>query len=148
MADWRKTVGWTAAIIGAVLLVVIVGGVLLLNSSAFHRYLIATIQQNAGEATGARVELQDLTIHIKTLTADAYGLVIHGTEAPGEKPLLQVQHARVGVKIISIFHRKVNLSELIVENPIVSLVVNQQGQSNLPQPPQTDKKSSSTNVFD
>ncbi len=148
MADWRKTVGWTAAIIGAVLLVVIVGGVLLLNSSAFHRYLIATIQQNAGEATGARVELQDLTIHIKTLTADAYGLVIHGTEAPGEKPLLQVQHARVGVKIISIFHRKVNLSELIVENPIVSLVVNKEGRSNLPEPPQPQQKSSSTNVFD
>jgi len=148
MADWRKAVGWTTAIIGALLLVIVVGGVLLLRSSAFHRYLISKIVQQAREATGARVELKNLTIHVKTLTADAYGLVIHGSEAPGERPLLQVQHARIGVKIISIFHRKVNLSELIVENPIISLVVNQQGQSNLPQPPQTDKKSSSTNVFD
>jgi translocation and assembly module TamB len=148
MADWRKTVGWTAAIIGALLLVVIVGGVLLLRSSAFHRYLMAKLVQQAGEATGARVELQNLTIHVNTLTADAYGLVIHGTEGPGERPLLQVQHARVGVKIISIFHRKVNLSELIVENPIVSLVVNKEGRSNLPEPPQTQQKSSSTNVFD
>src|SRR6266568_989802 len=148
MADWRKAVGWTTAIIGALLLVIVVGGVLLLRSSAFHRYLISKIVQQGSEATGARIELQNLTIHVKTLTADAYGVVIHGAEAPGERPLLQVQHARIGVKIISIFHRKVNLSELIVENPIVSLVVNQQGQSNLPQPPQTDKKSSSTNVFD
>jgi translocation and assembly module TamB len=148
MADWRKTVGWTATIIGALLLVVIVGGLLLLRSSAFHRYLMAKLVQQAGEATGARVELQNLTIHVKTLTADAYGLVIHGTEGPGERPLLQVQHARVGVKIISIFHRKVNLSELIVENPVVSLVVNKEGRSNLPEPPETNKKSSSTNVFD
>ncbi len=148
MADWRKTVGWTAAVIGVLLLVVIVGGMLLLRSTAFHRYLMAKLVQQAGEATGARVELQNLTIHVKTLTADAYGLVIHGTEGPGERPLLQVQHARVGVKIISIFHRKVNLSELIVENPIVSLVVNKEGRSNLPEPPQTQQKSSSTNVFD
>ena len=148
MADWRKTVRWTAAVIGVLLLVVIVGGVLLLRSTAFHRYLMAKLVQQAGEATGARVELQDLAIHVKTLTADAYGLVIHGTEGPGERPLLQVQHARVGVKIISIFHRKVNLSELIVENPVVSLVVNKEGRSNLPEPPQTNKENSSTNVFD
>jgi translocation and assembly module TamB len=148
MADWRKTVGWTAASIGALLLIVIVGGLLLLRSQAFHNYLISKIMQQASEATGARVELQNLIIHVKTLTADAYGLVIHGTEAPADRPLLQVQHTRLGVKIISIFHRKVNLSELIVENPVVSLVVNKQGQSNLPQPPPTNKKSSSTNVFD
>src|SRR5437667_1934606 len=147
MADWRKTLGWTAAIFGAVLLFVIVGGVLLLRSSAFHSYLLAKIVQGAGEATGARVELQNFNLHIKTLTADVYGLTVHGTERAGEKPLLQIQHARVGVKIISIFHRKVNLSELLVENPVANLVVNKEGRSNLPEPPPS-KGSSNTSVFD
>ena len=35
MANWRKTLGWTAIAIGGLLLVVIVAGVLLLKSPAF-----------------------------------------------------------------------------------------------------------------
>ncbi len=147
MRDWEKIVGWTTITFGAVLLFAIAAGVLLLKSGGFHRYLVTSIEQQANEATGARVEVQNFIFHIKTLTADVYGVTIHGTEAPGQKPLLQVPHVRVGVKILSIFHRKVNLSELLIENPTVNLVVNQEGRSNLPEPP-PKKSSSGTNVFD
>ncbi len=147
MADWRKTLGWTATAIGGLLLLAIVAGVLLLKSQAFHRYVLGKIVQQASEATGARVELQNFTFHIKTLTADVYGLTIHGTEPPEAQPLLRVQHARIGIKIISIFHRQVNLSELLVENPIANLAVNKKGRSNLPTPP-PNQSNSSTNVFD
>ncbi len=109
MADWRKTLGWTATAIGGLLLLAIVAAVLLLKSQAFHRYVLGKIVQQASEATGARVELQNFTFHIKTLTADVYGLTVHGTEPPEGNPLLRVQHARIGIKIISIFHRQVNL---------------------------------------
>src|SRR5437867_5219707 len=118
MADWRKTLGWTATAIGGLLLLAIVAGVLLLKSQAFHGYVLGKIVQQASQATGARVELQNFTFHVKTLTADVYGLTIHGTEPPKAQPLLQVQHAKIGIKIISLFHRKVNLSELRVENPV------------------------------
>src|SRR6266496_947137 len=148
MAKWRKTLGWTAVILGTVLLFVVVGGILLLKSSAFHRYLISKIEQSAGEAAGARVELQNLTLHVNTLSADVYGLTVHGNEAPNDRPFLQVKHAKAGLKIISVFHRQVNLSELLVDGPVVNLVVNRSGQTNLPQPPPSDNKKSSTNVFD
>jgi len=147
MADWKKTLGWTAIGIGGLLLFVTVAGVLLLKSPSFHRYLLGKIVQQASEATGARVELQNFRFHIKTLTADVYGLTVHGTEPLEAQPLLRVQHARIGIKIISIFHRKVNLSELLVENPVANLAVTKDGRSNLPTPPPSQSKSS-TNVFD
>ena len=87
MRDWKKILGWTTITFGALLLFAIVAGVLLLKSGGFHRYLVTKIEQQANEATGARVEVQNFIFHIKTLTADVYGVTIHGTEAPGQKPL-------------------------------------------------------------
>ena len=133
---------------GALLLLVIVTAIVVLENPAFHRYLLTKIKQQAGEATGARVDIQNLQLHPKTLTADIYGLTVHGTERPGEKPLLQVDHARIGLRIISILRHKINLSELLIDHPTVNLIVNADGRSNLPQPPPSQNKSSSTNVFD
>jgi translocation and assembly module TamB len=145
--SWQKAVGWTAVTVGTVLLLLTVSTVFLLKSSAFHKYLVAKIEAAAQESTGARVEMRDLTLHVKTLTADVYGLSIHGTETAGQKPLLLVPHARIGLKIISIFHRQVNLSELLVDRPELTLAVDKQGNSNLPHPPRKSS-SSNTNVFD
>jgi translocation and assembly module TamB len=128
-------------------LIVIVTGFVLLRSQGFHRWVLAKIVQNASESTGARVELQNFDLHVKTLTADICGLTIHGTEAADQKPLLQIQKATVSLKVISILHREVNLSQLLVENPVVNLTVTKDGRSNLPTPPPSNKKSS-TNVFD
>lgn len=148
MAKWAKIIGWTAVTIGALLLLTIFGIAVLLKTQAFHRYLLAKIEQVASQKTGAQVDVENLQIHVKTLTADLYGLTVHGSEADTEKPLLQVQHLKVGVRITSIFHLKVNLSELIIERPVVNLLVNKEGHSNLPQPPPSQSKNSSTNVFD
>jgi translocation and assembly module TamB len=148
MARWPKIVGWTAVTIGALVLFVIVAAFVLLKSPAFHGYLLRTIQQKASAAIGSQVEIQNFDIHIRNLTVDVYGLMVHGTEPAGEKPLLQVQHATVGIKIISILRRKFNLSELLIERPVVNLLVDKQGQTNLPHPPPSQNQSSSTNVFD
>jgi translocation and assembly module TamB len=148
MANWRKIVGWTAVVIGALLLLIVVAAVVILPNPAFQRYLVAKIEQSAQESAGARVEIQNLQIHVKTLSADVYGLVVHGTEPAGAKPLLEIPHAKIGLKIISILKHKVNLSELLVDRPAVNLIVDKEGHSNLPQPPPSQKKNGSTNVFD
>lgn len=140
--------GWTAVGFGALVFLAVVSAIVVLNNPSFQRYLVTKIEQNAAEAAGARVEIQNLQIHVKTLTADIYGLTVHGTEAPEEKPLLQVQHASIGLRIISILRHKINLSELLIDRPTVNLIVNRAGRSNLPQPPPSRNKNSSTNIFD
>src|SRR5512142_1830879 len=87
MARWKKIVGWTAIGIGALILFVVVAGVLVLKSGWFHHYLIGKIEQSASQSTGARVELQGFNFHLRTLTADIYGLTIHGKEPAGKPPL-------------------------------------------------------------
>ena len=146
MAKWQKALGWTAVAIGALILVVVVGGLLLLRSSGFRHYLLTKIDQKASAATGAQIHIQNFDLHVRTLTTDIYGLTIHGTEAAGEKPLLQVQHATVGIRILSVLRGKFNLTELLIDHPVANLVVNKEGRSNLPQPPPSNSKSS-TNVF-
>ena len=148
MANWRKLVGWTAVVIGALVLLVVVAAVVILHTSAFQRYVIAKVEQSAQKSMGARVDIQNLQIRVKTLSADIYGLVVHGTEPAAAKPLLEVPHVKMGLKIISILKLKVNLSELLVERPAVNLIVDKEGHSNLPQPPPSQNKTGSTNVFD
>lgn len=148
MANWRKIVGWTAVVIGGLALLLVIAAVVILHNPAFERYLIAKVEQSAQESTGARVEIQKLQIHVKTLSADIYGLTLHGTEPVGAKPLLQVTHARIGLKIISILRHKVELSDLLIDHPEINLAVDKQGHSNLPQPPPSQSKNGSTNIFD
>jgi translocation and assembly module TamB len=148
MANWRKIVGWTAVVIGALVLLVVVALIVILPNPAFQRYLIAKIERSAEESAGARVEIQNLQLHVRTLSADIYGLTVHGTEPAEAKPLLEVPHAKIGLKILSVLQHKVNLSELLVERPAVNLTVNKEGHSNLPQPPPSQSKSGSTNLFD
>jgi translocation and assembly module TamB len=148
MTNWRKIVGWTAVVIGALALLLVVAAVVILPNPAFQRYLVAKIERSAQESSGARVEIQNLQLHVKTLSADIYGLTVHGTEPAGAKPLLEVPHARIGLKIISILRHKINLSELLVERPAVNLIVDKDGHSNLPQPPSSQNKKESTNIFD
>jgi translocation and assembly module TamB len=147
MAKWQKIVGWTTVTIGALVLLVVVAAIVVLKNPAFHRYVIAKVEQTADQSTGARVEIKNLQIHIKTLTAEIYGLTVHGTEPKDAKPLLQVPHITIGLKILSVLHHQVNLSKLLIDHPVVNLVVDANGHSNLPQPPSSQKKSS-TNIFD
>lgn len=147
MWNWRKVVGWTAVTIGALLLVVIVGVIVLLKTPAFQHFLISKIEQKADAATGARIEFQNIQFQLRNLSCVIDGVTIHGTEPENQKPLLQIQRVTVGVRIVSILKGKINLSELLIERPVVNLLINKQGESNLPHPPPS-QGGSSTNVFD
>ena len=49
-----------------------------MNSSRGHAYLINLIQKQAGESLGVPVQLQNLDLHLSTLSVDLYGLTIDG----------------------------------------------------------------------
>jgi translocation and assembly module TamB len=144
---WRKAIGWTIAGFLALLLVAAVGGYLYLKSTSFQQYALRKIAQGADEATGGRTQIRGLDFNLSTLTAHLYDVVVRGTERPDQPPLLQVDKLTVGLKIQSVFRRKISLSELLIEHPVLHLQVNQEGTSNIPQAPPS-KSSSHTSVFD
>ncbi len=137
------------ALIAVPLLVLVLAGgaFLVLRSSAFHRYVLHTVIEEAEKSTGARVELGDFTIRLSGLRVDLYRIALHGTEPDPQQPLLQADHIGVGLKLVSIWRREVNLREIVIDHPVVHFVVDPQGHNNLPQTPPPQSGSKPTNVF-
>src|SRR5438093_12337222 len=102
----------------------------------------------ASALTGRNEEIRSLDFRWSNLTADAYGLIIHGTEPAGQRPLLQVDKLTVRLKILSVLRQKINLREILVEHPVAHLLVDKHGGTNIPQPTARKHQSSSINVFD
>jgi len=142
----RRIVGWTLAILVIVIGVGVAGGYFYLRSNAFRQFAIRKIVEQANEATGGRTQIGGLDFKLSTLTAHLYNVVIRGNESPDAPPLLQLDKLTVAVKIQSVIHREINLSELLIEHPVVHLLVNSEGKSNIPQAPPS-KSGSQTNIF-
>ncbi len=128
-------------LVGAVVLA------LLVNSSRGHAYLINALQNKAAESLGVAVRLQNFNLHLTTLSVDLYGLTIDGAGPHSNPPLLQVQHAEAGVRVVSVFGRDWYFDSIRLDNPVAQIFVDKNGVSNLPTF-KSDNSSSNTTVFD
>ena len=99
---WRRTIGWTFAVLGVLVFAGAVGGYLFLKSRSFQEYALRTIVQDTNDATGGRAEIRNLDFELSTLTAHLYNITLHGSERPDQPPLLQVDKLTVGLKIQSL----------------------------------------------
>ncbi len=86
-------------------------------------------------ATGGRVEVGNFSFKWETLTAKISPLVLHGTEPESETPLLRVESVSVGLRVISMLERKVDLDSVNVDQPRLRIVIYPDGSNNLPSPP-------------
>jgi translocation and assembly module TamB len=146
--NWRKVLGRGLAALFILVLVAIVAGFFVFRSRSFHRYLLSEIVEKAEQATGGRVELGDFTFRLSGLRADLYRLTVHGSEPQPGAPLLAVDHLAVGLKIIWVFRRKIDLNEIIVDRPAIHLIVDNTGHNNVPQPRTPKNSSQHLNLFD
>src|ERR1700678_41193 len=143
----KKIVKWTLITSAALLVIALVGGYLFLRTKTFQQLALRSIAEAVDESTGGKTTIRSLDFSLFTLAANLYGITIHGRENLGQPPLLQVDKLTVGLKIQSAIHRKVSLSELVIEHPVVHMQVDKSGNSNLPVVPPS-KSSSTTSVFD
>ena len=146
--NWGKWVKWMLVALATLVVLAVAGGLIAVNTPAFHGYVLAKIEEQASQATGGKVEIRNFDFKLLGLTANAYGVVIHGTEPDPERPLLSVDRLTVKLKILSVLHRDINLNELVLEHPVVRLQVNKDGKNNLPNPQGPQQSSSSVNLFD
>lgn len=85
-------------------------------------------------ATGARVEVDSISIRWLSLRVTLRGLVVHGTEPAGARPFFYAKEVRAGLRIDSFWGRKVSLNELAVKQPEMHIRVDRNGASNVPIP--------------
>lgn len=117
-----------------ILLVALLAGVLYLRSQRFHNYVLNRIVFQIEEATGGTVELEDYRFDIRTLEAELKGLIIRGRETDPKQPFVAAESVFVRLKIISLFEREIDWQLLRVTRPRLSVSINENGRSNIPEP--------------
>jgi len=143
---WKRIVPWIAGISLLLSLVVVIGVYAVLHSTRFHDYVLRTAQRKASASLNTRVDLQNYSLHLSNLGLDLYGMTVYGVGPGANQPLLQVDHVGLGVRVISVLHRQWNLDNVAVDHPVVNLIVDANGNTNIPTPQSSG--SSNTNVFD
>ena len=138
-----------AAGIGITVLAIVALAAITVRTAAFHRFLLATVVRKAEAATGARVEIGNFAFSWRGLRVDFYNVALHGTELAAERPLLAADHLALGVKILSVWKRQVDLNEIVLDHPVASLQIDSAGRNNFPVAPSgTGETNSNSNVFD
>jgi translocation and assembly module TamB len=106
--------------------------------------LIAAIET----ATGGRVEIGRFHFDWRELRAEVRDLVVHGTEPAGKPPLLTAPQVVVGIKIISISRRDIDIRSLEVMQPHLYLIIAADGSTNVPKPKVRSQKDPTEGLLD
>ena len=123
-----------AAYVAAAGLVAALAGVLVLRSAWFRGQARDWLVRSIETATGGRAEMGAFRFDWTAMRATADGVVLHGTEPAGKPPLFRAASIAVGLKIVSFLKRDIDVRSLEVEAPRVSLTIDANGRTNLPQP--------------
>src|SRR6266404_6933528 len=144
---WKRKLGWIAISFVALVTVLVIAGYVVFRTQRFHDYVLVKLQQQASEAIGGQVRIQNFALRLSSLTADAYGVTIRGSEPKSQPPLVQADQLRVRLKIVSLLRKKIDLNEIILRHPVVNFLVKKNGTTNLPALPKSNSNGS-TNPFD
>jgi translocation and assembly module TamB len=134
MKRFRKLAAWLLGGLAAAVIVILIAAALLVRSQWFGGHLRERIVREAENATGGRVELGGFSFNWRALRAEARSLVIHGAEGPDEPPFFRARSVAVGLRIVSVFRRDVDLDVLELEAPEVYIAVYPDGRTNVPKP--------------
>jgi translocation and assembly module TamB len=129
---YLRAAAWFAVCSAFIAILCVAAVSFLVNTERGHRYLIGLAQQKAGDALGVQVQLQNFALHLSTLTLDLYGIRIAGAAPHANPPLLQANHLKVGVRVVSVLNRKWYLDRIQIDHPVAWVVVDKNGVSNLP----------------
>ena len=108
--------------------------VLALQSDWFRNRVRGRIVSEIEQSTGGRVEIGTFAYDWRTLTAEVSPFVLHGTEPATAPPLLRADRVRIGLKILSVLKRDIDVQEIAIERPQAHVTVGADGTSNFPSP--------------
>jgi translocation and assembly module TamB len=126
------------------LLIIVLAGVAVIRTQWFYNKVRDRIVTEVEKATGGRVEIQSFAFDWRTLTATVRDFTVHGLETPQEPPLLRADQIVVGLKIISIWKRDIDIALLRIDHPQAYLTIDSGGRTNIPNPKAPRKSDKST----
>ena len=147
MTRLRRNILFTAA--GFALLGLVAAAVVFtaLQSQWLRESIRKRIIAETEKATGGRVELGKFDFDWRKLNATAGPFVLHGKEKPGEPAFFRAGSIAVGLKVVSIAKKDVDIASLIVEKPELHILVYPDGTTNIPSPAVRKKDSNVVERF-
>jgi translocation and assembly module TamB len=139
----RMTI-WIVAVAGLIAIAILAA-----QTAAFHRFILARVIRKVETVTGARVQIGSFMFRWRSLRVDFYNIVLRGTEQVSERPLAAADHLAVGIDILSVWKKQLDLNEIILDHPVVNLQIDSRGRNNLPTAPAGTSESKGTSgIFD
>jgi translocation and assembly module TamB len=130
---WR--IAWKiAAVVAALAVVLAITLLIAVRSAWFANKVHAGMVDAVEKATGGRMEMGAWSFDWRRLRVEVDNLTLHGTEPAGKPPLLHAEKIVVGLKIVSLWTRDVDLESAEVTSPAVYVIVAPDGSTNMPKP--------------
>lgn len=137
-----RAVAWLAGAVVLLAVLLAAGATWYTKTADFQRRVGGEVVRALESTTGGRVELRHISFRLWHLAIEADGLVIHGTEGPGEMPYLSATKILVRLHLNMILthvrgygpQSRISLRYLRVEQPRVHLIVYRDGHTNQPVP--------------
>ena len=144
-----RTVRRVAVAILAILALIVVALVAFVHTSAFRDFARSEIQKQAFARAGARVEIGSLQVDWSHLALALGNVIVRGqpADAPEEEPLFRARKLEVSVRFLPLLRRKLQLGELILDQPVLHVRVDASGNSNLPVPPHAASHNTTAEIF-
>jgi translocation and assembly module TamB len=134
MSRGRKRIAWILGGGTALLLLLAAATVIIVQSQWFYHRVRGRLVETVETATGGRVEIGSFQFDWRRLRAEVHAFTLHGTEPADKPPLFRAESVAVGLKIVSLLKRDVDISYLDVTAPQVYLIVGPDGRTNVPEP--------------
>jgi len=134
MSRGRKRAAWILGGVAVALLAFAITVVVVIRSQWFYNRVRHSIIETVETATGGRVEIASFQFNWHNLRAEVRAFTLHGTEPADKPPLLRAESVVVGLKLVSVLKRQVDIAYLDVIAPQVYLIVRPDGSTNMPEP--------------
>jgi translocation and assembly module TamB len=146
-----RALAWGFGSLVVVLILLAAGASWYTSTADFQRRVGGEVASVFENATGGHVELQHISFNLWHLAVEVDGLVIHGTEAPGQMPYLSAAKIFVRLRFHMILthirgigpQSRISLRYLRVEQPRLHLIVDKNGHTNQPTPKRPNKSNES-----
>ena len=113
------------------------------TTASFRNQLRERLISELQRITGGRVEIGSLHIVPFRLRVIVRGLTIHGLESPTDIPLFHAEEVTATARIISLTSGEFALERLHAASPVIHIIVNPDGTSNIPGPQINEPKDKS-----
>lgn len=122
----------------ALVVVVLVGGYIFVHTSMFRRIVVNKIAQKVRQSTGEQLTVDKLEINWSALAVRLHDVVLRkpGSAMP---TFFSCPELSASIKILSLWHAKFAVEQVILNQPAVHIFVRGNGQNNLPRSTATPK---------